>query len=344
MAFISPAPAFCIPDLPRLKRGLGVLLISILLHFVAIHWARIQVPPSSLRNFNIVHATLPATAAQEPVASPAMVADSKPKRPHVITPTEGHAARSTKQTVTKTITPSVATNQAASTSAQTHNAMQYSIDLPPSAELRFDVIVLKNGNSFQGQSTITWQSDGSQYSADTTTDIAGIGTRSSQSEGTIDQFGLAPVLYTEKSSNKSATNTHFQHERNLISFSSSTVNYPLQGGEQDRASIIWQLAAIARGTPKIFVPDADIDIFIAGVRDGETWRMHVLGEEEIGLPTGAINAWHLVRMPRVGTYEQRLDIWLAPQQAWYPVKLRFTQANGDTLDMSLSKTNSVLAH
>jgi hypothetical protein len=41
-------------------------------------------------------------------------------------------------------------------------------------------------------------------------------------------------------------------------------------------------------------------------------------------------------MPHPDTYEQRLDIWLAPHQAWYPVKLRYTQANGDTVDMTIA--------
>jgi hypothetical protein len=49
-----------------------------------------------------------------------------------------------------------------------------------------------------------------------------------------------------------------------------------------------------------------------------------------------MNAWHVVRIPRPGSYEQKLDIWLSQQQGWYPVKLRFTETNGEYLDMSLS--------
>ena len=44
-----------------------------------------------------------------------------------------------------------------------------------------------------------------------------------------------------------------------------------------------------------------------------------------------------MRIPRQGSYDQKLDIWLAPQQGWYPVKLRYTETNGDYLDMALSK-------
>jgi len=47
-------------------------------------------------------------------------------------------------------------------------------------------------------------------------------------------------------------------------------------------------------------------------------------------------AWHVMRAPRAGSYDKKLDIWLAPQQQWYPVRLRETETNGDYLDMSLS--------
>ena len=40
-----------------------------------------------------------------------------------------------------------------------------------------------------------------------------------------------------------------------------------------------------------------------------------------------------------GRYDKSIDIWLAPQQDWYPVKLRETDKNGDYLDMSLSSLN-----
>jgi hypothetical protein len=75
---------------------------------------------------------------------------------------------------------------------------------------------------------------------------------------------------------------------------------------------------------------------VAGVRDAEPWIVSVLGEETVEADGKPVAAIHLVRLPRPGTYEQRLDIWLAPTMHWYPVKLRFTEANRDTLDMSLA--------
>ena len=48
-------------------------------------------------------------------------------------------------------------------------------------------------------------------------------------------------------------------------------------------------------------------------------------------------AWHVTRAPRAGSHDQKIDIWLAPQQEWYPAKVRYTYANGDWLDMSLAR-------
>ena len=158
-----------------------------------------------------------------------------------------------------------------------------------------------------------------------------------RSEGTIDDAGIAPTLYAEKNARRAETNTHFQRKAApVISFSAATDSFPLLTGAQDRASILWQLSGIARGDRRAFVEGAVLDVFVAGVRDAEHWLIKIVGEETVTLETGQARAWHLVRTPRAGTYDKRIDIWLASDQQWYPVKLRYTEVNGDYLDLSLS--------
>jgi hypothetical protein len=146
-------------------------------------------------------------------------------------------------------------------------------------------------------------------------------------------------MYSEKKFRKSETATHFHRERNIISFSSSTKSYPRNGGEQDRASVVWQLAGIGRGDASKFSAGTQIDVTVAGTRDADTWSMVVVGQEEIHVAGENIQAWHVTRVPRAGSYDQKLDIWFAPQQNWYPVRLRYTETNGDFLDMSLTSLN-----
>ena len=61
-----------------------------------------------------------------------------------------------------------------------------------------------------------------------------------------------------------------------------------------------------------------------------------VGIEEVETGLGIVSAWHLVRSARKNSYEQSLDVWLAPKHEWYPVKVRYTNTNGDFLDLSLS--------
>lgn len=209
--------------------------------------------------------------------------------------------------------------------------------LPPSAEVKYDVQALRDGKIVYGNGKISWRSNGGNYSIDGEAGMLFFSVLTFRSEGAIDQDGIAPLKYSEKRFRKAETNTHFQRNPKVISFSASTASYPRTGGEQDRASIIWQLAAIGRGDSARFVPGAALDVFVAGVRDGESWIIKVIGEETIDVGGSALRVWHLQRLPRAGSYDTQVDIWLAPAREWYPVKLRQTERNGDYLDMAMSK-------
>ena len=235
------------------------------------------------------------------------------------------------------IAPAAPPATAAPPAPEPAQTASYKIDPPPSAELKYDVQALHEGQTVYGHGKIDWQSTGSGYSINGEAGVLLFTVLNFRSEGTIDEFGVSPVIYSEKRFRRSETNTHFHRERNTISFSASTLSYPRKGGEQDRASIVWQLAGIGRGDSTKFIPGAEIDLVVAGVRDAETWRIRVVGQEDIEVGAGKLQAWHVRRLPREGSYDQKLDIWLAPEQQWYPVKLRFTEINGDYLDLSLSK-------
>lgn len=207
---------------------------------------------------------------------------------------------------------------------------------PPSALLKYEVQSTKDGKVVYGSGKIAWHTDGNAYGVIGEASVLFFTVLEFRSEGVFDSFGVAPLVYTEKRLRKPATNTHFQREPKIVSFSASTLTYPRQGGEQDRASIIWQLAALGRGNGSLFAPGVRLDVVVAGVRDAETWDIRVIGLESIRIPAGEMQAWHLARQPRTASYDQKIDIWLAPQQQWYPVRLRYTDKNGDYLDMAAS--------
>lgn len=221
------------------------------------------------------------------------------------------------------------------------SAGSYRIAAPPPADLKYDVQALRDGQNVHGSGSIVWQPVGDRYRIRGEAGVLFFNVLEFQSEGVLDDSGVAPAFYSEKRFRKPLTSTHFQREEGLISFSTSALTYPRKGGEQDRASIVWQLAGIGRGDPEAFRPNADITVFVAGARNGETWHVRVVGEEDIEVEAGSMRAWHVVREPRAGSYDQKLDIWFAPEQEWYPVRLRYTERNGDWLEMSLSAIRDI---
>ncbi len=207
---------------------------------------------------------------------------------------------------------------------------------PPSAELKYDVQALRDGKTVRGSGKIGWRRSGENYLINGEASVLFFTVLSFQSLGSLDQQGVTPLKYSEKRFRKPETNTHFQQASKLISFSASTTTYPRTGGEQDRASIVWQLASIGRGDAAQFVPGSTLEIFVAGVRDAETWHINVVGEETLTLGGEQFATWHFLRQARPGSYDTQVEFWLAPARDWYPVRLRQTETNGDYLDMSMS--------
>ncbi|WP_050464616.1 DUF3108 domain-containing protein [Herbaspirillum autotrophicum] len=357
---------------PRLWRITALIAVTVLLHLLVINWGgrHIRVPAPAALQENTISVSLrtppaPTQPVSLPVAKPAVKRKPKPKpQPPAPAPVASDtlAIATTTSAVTTDDKATAATEESADSAENTPadkadtsaadtppkadtpeapGGTHYTVDPPPPASLEYDVQATYNNMAVHGSGTITWKSDGSRYTIEGKAEDFFFTFLRFSSSGDINEFGVAPELYTEQRIRKSATNTHFHRDRKQISFSASTNTYPSVGGEQDRASVVWQLVAIGRGDPGKFAPGATIDLFVAGPRDGEVWRMQVIGEEDIRVPAGPARAWHVVRVPRPGSYEQQLDIWFAPQQQWYPLRLRFSETNGDFLEMSLSKLKSL---
>jgi hypothetical protein len=131
---------------------------------------------------------------------------------------------------------------------------------------------------------------------------------------------------TEKRRGRAMTATHFNRPDGTLTFSASAAKYPLVPGAQDKASVPLQLAAIARGDPKQL--SGNIDILVGEDRDASVFTFTVAGQEQIDTPLGRIATWHLVRPPKPGSYNSRLELWLAPGYGWYPVQIRNVEVSG----------------
>ncbi len=285
--------------------------------------------------------TGPQVATPDPMATPAETVSEETATATATTttpePTPSPSPPSTNSTRTdaRTDVPTTATSASAAT---TDTPPLFSrVSLPPSADLSYDAVAIKGSSKVEGRGLVKWTQDGRQYSITGEASVLFLSVLSYRSEGRLSEVGILPELYTEKRLGKSSTNTHFHRDRQTISFSASTNNYPVKGGEQDRGSVFWQLAGLARGNPEKLQAGLSFDLVIAGSRTADPWRVTVHGTEPIALGQSRTNAWHMSLVRPDGGTDYQLEVWVAPEQEWYPVKIMYVDRKGTSLGLTLSK-------
>lgn len=217
---------------------------------------------------------------------------------------------------------------------------RFRVNVPPPAAFELEVQRADaDGRKWSGVADMRWQTDGSTYKVGLNVGISMLIARvdllALTSEGTIDDAGIAPVKMTEKRRTRSMTATHFHPDERRITFSASAASEPLLAGAQDKATVPFQLAAIGRGDVNQFA--GDIDIQVGEDRGATIYRFQLVGEEELETRMGRLVTWRLARPPRPGSYNARLDIWLAPSLDWYPVQIRNTEGNGAVTTQTVTK-------
>jgi hypothetical protein len=235
---------------------------------------------------------------------------------------------------------SAAAPQAAAQAAAeqpSHPSIKRAFSLPPPADLVYTIKARQKGLSINGDATVQWRQGDGKYSI-ATESHAGIFGKilDSRSEGAVDSYGLAPSSFNEKRFRKEPTTATFKRDAKTITFSKGEESYPIKGGEQDRTSAPWQLAAIARSAPDKFTPGSEWAFFVAGRRDAEPWVFKVVRHEPVQTGVGEVEAVHFTKSPPRSDQGQQVDLWLAPSLDWYPVRIRFDD-DGDTVDQLLDK-------
>lgn len=217
-----------------------------------------------------------------------------------------------------------------------------SVNLPPSADLNYAINANQRGLPLNGTAIIHWKTDKNTYSITTETRAMLLGKiLEAKSEGVIDANGLAPLTSTEKRYRKDPTTVTFNRDAKTINFSTSDASYPLKGGEQDRNSVVWQLATIARSTPNKFKTGASIPVTVVSQKEADAWTFKVNKAEKIKLASGDLNTVKVSRVIKDGGKDQKLEIWFAPSMEWYPARVRITEPEGDFIEQTLTKADPV---
>lgn len=221
---------------------------------------------------------------------------------------------------------------------EAHPALKRPFALPPSATLHYDLDARQRGLSLKGDATVAWRAGDGRYDIKVDSRVAILGTLlENRSQGAVDTFGLAPEEFTEKRLRKDPTSITFDRAARTLRFSEGDKTYRLKGGEQDRVSITWQLAAVARAAGDRFKPGSEWPFFVAGRSSAEAWTFRVVRREKVQTGLGQVDAVLVTREALKGSRDQNVDVWLAPEHEWYPVKIRFTEGDRETVEQTLER-------
>lgn len=213
--------------------------------------------------------------------------------------------------------------------------VRYKTNAPPSADLHYSIRALQKGISINGNGLVQWRNSNQSYLATAEIRAMLVGKiLEEKSEGRFDSFGLAPASFTEKRMRKGPVTVRFDRDAKRIEFSAGDQSYQLAGGEQDRNSVTWQLASVARGAPAKFKPGTTWSFLVAGRKELQAWTFKVLQQERTRTALGEITTMRILRIPD-DAKDQKVEIWLAPSLDWYPVKLRIAEPDGDYVEQTL---------
>lgn len=202
-------------------------------------------------------------------------------------------------------------------------------------EARIEFDVYRGENLQIGQARYHWVHDGTHYKMDTTMETTGLAgllrpIRIDQnSAGEVDEAGIRPARYTSRSTLGKAIDEEVIFDRTtnrvMLRAGSTRSEFDLGASAQDMASmwleIIWRsqtgevfdfpLATGKRYTPRWFVPDAETSSLDTAL--GRLLVMHLRARSQPG--------------------DNKIEVWLAPNLRWLPVRIRYTDRKGDAYDL-----------
>lgn len=227
----------------------------------------------------------------------------------------------------------VAAEAVAPTTAKTTTAEPAQrLAFPPPVQLNYDVFGDTDGQKSVVTAAIVWKHDDTHYESSLLVTKFGFRLRQWTSQGALTTTGLTPVRFGEKGLRKSEVAAHFVWDENKILFSANTPETALTPGAQDHLSMFMQLASLWAGQPDRYAAGSAITFQSVGPRQSEMWTFVISPEETMTVPGGTLQAIKLTREAS-GDYSTKAEVWLAPQLAYLPARIRLSETHGNVLDI-----------
>ena len=181
-----------------------------------------------------------------------------------------------------------------------------------------------------GRTVQSWKIDGDRYRLGSTSETTGIVAvfrterRTYMSQGSITASGLRPDSFLMSRTRRGEVDeARAQFDWNAGKITWGSVNEkedaPLPAGSQDFLSLMYQLSLRPPGPGRIRVPITTGTKF-------ETCELDVLPEETIDTPLGTLRALPVKQVYSPGA--ETIEIWLAAEYRYLPVKVRFYNREG----------------
>ena len=229
------------------------------------------------------------------------------------------------------ITPPLAGAEAAAALQSAAGASDVPATVPPAASVSYRTEVYIGGQAVTLTTTLNWRQDGHQYDARWTLYGPRFGDHSRSSTGLLAPQGLVPVDAALRTTE--AQTVRFDYATQQLLFASGSA--PLRAGTQDRLSVLLQLGAWLAGDAARYPVGSRIELPAAHAHGPGTWRFEVEAEERlVALKGQELPTLRLVHAPQDAA-DARLEVWLGRSLNYLPVRLRITEANGDTVEHTM---------
>lgn len=206
-----------------------------------------------------------------------------------------------------------------------------SSEWPARIALDYDVTARRGPLSIDGTGALRFERNGATYRLSSEVEAIGLYRAHQSSRGTIDAGGLKPEEYAEARGGRPVRTVRFDWAARRVAFSAAPDTPAVaRAGMQDRASLLLQLGRRWRAQP-----DAEAyELLVAGVRRAATFRFARSGAAALQLPAGTVDAVLLQRFGEDGD-DDRIEVWYGPAWCGLPVRIRYTDRRGGTIDYRL---------
>ena len=204
--------------------------------------------------------------------------------------------------------------------------------LPEKLVLRYEVRSGEEGFSL-GQATYTWRVTGDRYALDSVAEATGLTALFTQarivqsSEGRLGPTGLMPERFSMERNRKRHYSARFDWEGRRLLLPKDEV-VALRDHTQDLLSFPFHLAMTIAEEDTAWIQPVTNGRMLKG------YRFVQVGRETLEQGGKALQTLHL-RGTRA--FEGNLEVWLAPDLHWLPVRIRTEDTKGRVTDLRLTR-------